>query len=227
MPPKIKSIRQVSVAARQIDLPDRNSVGLRERNKIDKLKRISAAAIKLFGRDGYEGTTLRDIAREADVALATLSIYARDKRDVVLLIFNQVIPPLLDLGHQNVHPGASLSDNLVAFFDPCYRAYVSDLTLYRVVLGQVYNGPNRVHAEENDMIRIELLGHVTRIIELAIANGECRKDTDIAIQSRSFFYIYFTAVRVWLFQEQPDLAQGFAMLRTLFAQHVRGIAVGT
>lgn len=213
MPVGFKSVRAKRDDVEQCDLAP---LGLRERHKIAKIGRISNAAIKLFSRDGYDGTTLRDIAREADVALGTLSLYARDKRDLVLMIFNSLIPPLLEAGRRNIDCAAPIADNMIAFYDPCYRAYAENPTLYRTVLGQIYNGAGSVHAEENDAIRIEILRHMSEIIQHAVASGECRPDLDIAVQSRAYFYVYFTAVRVWLFQDDPDPVQGQAALRALF-----------
>lgn len=202
------------------------ALGLRERHKLDKLARIADASILLFGRDGYDATTLREIAREADVALGTLGLYARDKRDLVLLIFNKVVPPLIEQGHGRFDPDATLTDNMVGFFEPFYRAYADDITLYRVVLGQVFNGLSSAHAEENDAIRRDLLNYLEDMVRHAIATGEAREDVDVPLQARSFFYLYFAAVRIWLFQERPDPDRGLATLHALYDQHVAGIKPG-
>jgi AcrR family transcriptional regulator len=202
---------------------DPRRTGLRQRHKADKLRRISAAAISLFSREGFDGTTLRDIASAADVALATLSLYARDKRDLVLMIFNKVIPPLIERGRRNTSPAHSLAENMVAFFEPVYAAYAHDVTLYRTVLGQIYTGPISDHAKENAAILRGMLDHLTDIVRGAIATGDCRPDIDVAVHARSLFYLHFAAVRVWLFQEQPDVETGLAELRTLFEQHVAGM----
>lgn len=196
---------------------------LRERHKVDKLQRISAAAIERFGREGYESATLRDIARDAGVALGTLSLYARDKRDLVLMIFNRVIPPLVEMGRRSTVPTAPLVDNVINFFSPFYTAYAQNATLYRVVLSQIHTAAASVHAQENEALRTDLLGHLRDILLRAAASGHCRRDIDPEIQARTFFYLYFASVRVWLFQKDPDPAQGLAELRTLYEQHVEGI----
>lgn len=97
-------------------------LGLRERNRRDKLRRISAAARARFTSGGYDGATLRDIAKEADVALGTLAIYAKNKSDLVLLIFNDAVARLIEKGQAaGVYEG-SLTDAFVAFFRPTYIA---------------------------------------------------------------------------------------------------------
>ena len=62
----------------------------RERNKLDKLRRIKAAARELFLEQGYDNATTREIARRAEVGLGTLFSYASDKRDLLFLIYNDM-----------------------------------------------------------------------------------------------------------------------------------------
>ena len=62
--------------------------GLRAKNKAEKLQRIRKAARALFVKRGYDDTTMRDIAKRADVGFGTLFTYASDKRDMLFLIFN-------------------------------------------------------------------------------------------------------------------------------------------
>src|SRR5215510_7252691 len=62
----------------------------RERNKLDKLRRIKSAARELFLEQGYDNATTREIAGRADVGLGTLFSYASDKRDLLFLIYNDI-----------------------------------------------------------------------------------------------------------------------------------------
>lgn len=203
--------------------PGGKPLGLRERHKFDKRERISNAAITLFAQNGYEATTLRDIANSADVALGTLALYARDKRDLVLMIFNKVIPPLMERGRRQTDPAATLTENLVGFFEPFYLAYARDVTLYRIVLGQIHNGPQGEHGKENDAIRSELLGYLTDIVLRAITARRCRPDANASAAARCCFYLYFAAVRTWLFQDTIDPVAGMAELRVLLENHVAGL----
>jgi len=66
----------------------RPQIGLRERNKADKLKRIREAATELFLEKGYDNTTTRAIAHRAGVGMGTVFVYAPTKRDLLFLIVN-------------------------------------------------------------------------------------------------------------------------------------------
>jgi AcrR family transcriptional regulator len=201
-----------------------DELGLRERHKFDKLERISNAAHRLFSRDGYEGTTLREIAKEAGVALGTLGLYAHDKRDLILMLFNKVIPPLLEQGRKNAKMSGSLADSMIAFFEPFYVAYANSPTLYRIVLAQIYSGASSVHGNENNFIRKGLIDDLADLIRRAVTGGECSATTDLKLQAKSFYFLYFAAVRAWLADEAPTVKSGITELRALFEQHIAGLA---
>ncbi len=202
-----------------------HDLGLRERHKIDKLDRITKATEELFGRLGYDGTTLREIADRSSIALGTLSLYAKDKRDLILLLFNKNIPLLIAAGRSKTSPELSLQDNMLAFFSPFYRAYAKDLTLYRIILnhGQLADLSAGIHTQQFVRIRVTLMAALVEIILQGRAKGECGAEFDAELQARSFYYMYFSAVRSWIYMPDPKVKAGLAELKALFALQVRGL----
>ena len=63
-------------------------VGRRERNKQQKLERITAAASELFAEHGIEDVTTQQIADKADIGTGTLFLYAKTKGELLLLVQN-------------------------------------------------------------------------------------------------------------------------------------------
>lgn len=59
-------------------------VGLREKHKIRTRNAIRDAAMRLFEKQGYAGTTVEQIAREAEVSHTTFFRYFSSKEQVVL-----------------------------------------------------------------------------------------------------------------------------------------------
>lgn len=59
---------------------------------IEKRRRqIILAAIELFGKNGYHSTTIREIAKRADVSIGTIYQYVSDKEDVLFLTLIEVL----------------------------------------------------------------------------------------------------------------------------------------
>ena len=111
----------------------RISSGRRDRNKQDKLKRITAAARTLFAEKGVNEVTTSEIANKADVAVGTVFLYARNKGELLLLAQNA--------SYQEAHlAGLSASKDkndtlraLMALLSPiviCNRAHIENGRTY-------------------------------------------------------------------------------------------------
>jgi TetR/AcrR family fatty acid metabolism transcriptional regulator len=57
----------------------------------DKRQRILQAAARVFARKGYHGARVSEIARRADVADGTIYLYFRNKEDILVSLFDEVM----------------------------------------------------------------------------------------------------------------------------------------
>ncbi|CAA9356962.1 MAG: hypothetical protein AVDCRST_MAG93-7406, partial [uncultured Chloroflexia bacterium] len=76
--------------------------------------RISGAALRLFARQGFKATGIREIASEAGVTIATMYHYVDTKEQLLLRIMNQGIGVLLRSAHQIVSEVQTSEEKLVA-----------------------------------------------------------------------------------------------------------------
>lgn len=71
-------------AARTSSLTDRPQLGLRERKKIKTRMAIRSATYELIKDQGYDATTIEQIAERAEVSQSTVFRYFPTKEDIVL-----------------------------------------------------------------------------------------------------------------------------------------------
>ncbi len=72
---------------------DRPTVGLRERKKAKTKAAIQQHALRLFGEQGYQATTIEQIAEAVEISPSTFFRYFPTKEDVVL--YDVLDPPVI------------------------------------------------------------------------------------------------------------------------------------
>jgi AcrR family transcriptional regulator len=178
-------------------------MGRRERGKVDKRRRIMAAARTVFGEKGYDAATLREIAERADVAIGTLFIYATNKRDLLMMIVNDELDEISKTPQAPPESGHDVVDDLLAFFRQRYEFWVDDPELARAAMREM-NAPYVESTEIGiELLRglrrraqiVECVAHILRM-RSAIDNITYADDLDVV----AWFLtdIYLSEVRLWL-----------------------------
>jgi AcrR family transcriptional regulator len=75
---------RMTAAGSPLSPADRPALGLRERKKIKTREAIRSATYALIKEQGYEATTIEQIAERAEVSPSTVSRYFPAKEDIVL-----------------------------------------------------------------------------------------------------------------------------------------------
>ena len=113
------------------------SLGQREKNKIDKLRRIKEAARELFLSKGFDDATTREIALRAGVGIGTVFIYADNKRDLLFLVANDELEETTSKAEASVRDDASCLQNLLTVFRHHYEFFGRQPELSRLMLREM------------------------------------------------------------------------------------------
>ncbi|PPF45414.1 TetR family transcriptional regulator [Pseudoclavibacter sp. AY1F1] len=108
-------------------------LGRRERNKLDKLERITAAAGELFAQRGVDFVTTQEIADRADIGTGTLFLYAKTKGELLLLVQNSMYETALEEGRAASAEATGALDGVLAVLRPvvaCNRKQVENGRTY-------------------------------------------------------------------------------------------------
>ena len=196
--------------------------GLRERNKQDKERRIREAARRLLIENGFEATTLRAVAEEADVGFGTVFAYATDKAGLLAMIFVrelQALPALFDPGAQRADP----LDELIAALGKLYAFWAQTPMLSRHVLQQIEFYSGNPHMAEILARRRQVREEITGWIRRLQRDGRVRPSEGPEDAAATLFAIYTSAVREWTASAVLDQNDGLATLRRLLALPMRAL----
>ncbi|WP_280419691.1 TetR/AcrR family transcriptional regulator [Nocardia carnea] len=108
-------------------------VGRRERNKQQKLDRITAAAGELFAEYGVDEVTTQQIADKADVGAGTVFLYAKTKGELLLLVQNAHYNEALERGRAAAENTPDVLDAVMAIVRPivgCNRTQIDNGRTY-------------------------------------------------------------------------------------------------
>src|SRR5437868_5830733 len=68
----------------------------------DKRQRILDAAIRVFARKGYFASRVSDVAKAAGIADGTIYLYFRNKDDVLVCLFDEIMSEHVAAGRREV-----------------------------------------------------------------------------------------------------------------------------
>lgn len=121
-------------------------LGRRERNKQEKLDRITAAATELFAEYGVEDVTTQQIADKADIGTGTLFLYAKTKGELLLLVQNAHYAEALERGQADAETIPDALGAVMAVVRPiveCNRTQIDNGRFY--LREMVFGDPTEPH----------------------------------------------------------------------------------
>jgi len=177
--------------------PAGRSTGLRERKKAKTRAAIQEHALRLFSTQGYEATTIEQIADAAEVSPSTVFRYFASKEDLVVSDrYDPLFPEAFRQQHASLTPIQALQQAI--------RATLSDLT------------PEQLSAQRHrDFLIVTVpelwaasLGNVTRTIRtmtelLAERTGRSPEDDAVRALSAAVFGVMFDVMLRWA--KEPEL----------------------
>jgi AcrR family transcriptional regulator len=206
------------------------ALGLRERGKREKRRRIQSAAQAVFAEKGFAAATTREIAARAEVATGTIFLYARDKHDLLMMIVNDALDEMIERALTTIPPGAALLDQLVHIFAIRYEYWTRDIDLSRHYFHEAYpslTSPRDGHAEIERFHERRARTHdgLAAIVAAHQRDGTVSASLDCGLAAHLIFDVYVGENRKWLSGDTPTAAAGIAQFRRVLALAITGFTV--
>jgi AcrR family transcriptional regulator len=177
-------------------------LGRSERNKARKLDRIKSAARRLFGRKGFERTSIGEIARAADVGIGTVFLYAPSKQQLLVLCFRDEVGTAIDEGFRTA-PRAPLIDQAMHIFGAMISHSRRNIDLARVFVRELTCTPDDAVCGVSEVMD-RYYSQMKALIEAAQRRGEIRSDVRPDLLALNLFSLYVCFLQRWLSGSSPS-----------------------
>ncbi|TPG05159.1 TetR/AcrR family transcriptional regulator [Curtobacterium flaccumfaciens] len=173
--------------------------------------RVTKSAEKLFLRDGFRSTTIRDIATDAGVSVGTV-MKVGDKSALLVSIFDRTIArlhsqqPLPVEQHLDTESEA-LMDKLYAALEPFLDVFASQLELSREYAAALVSGAHR------SVVFEDLAAVLMHEIEDILRRGQMAEDV-IPDAARTVYLSYLGTLFFWAGQGSIQPTEAKDLLRS-------------
>lgn len=213
--------------ARSAAPPVPAKLGVRERNKLERRSRIVQAAREVFRDKGFAAATTREVAERAGVGAGTIFLYARDKRELLVMIVNDQFDALNERAFATLPRNAPLVTQLVHYFSPQLRFWAKDIDLARVASAEMHAAWSRPpdampESERLHSRRGRTFEQLTDIVAQARRRKLVTRACDPELAAHLIFDVHIGENRKWMSGQKPAYREAVARLRKVLTFALQG-----
>lgn len=189
--------------------------------KEETQKRILDVARAHFERDGFEASSFRAIAEDAEVAVGTVALHFADKKGLLHAALYDDLERAIELCVAGGRRG-SLVKRLTEIIEPAYEYYARRPRLSRTLLEtSLFAASPWKERFASQAARVHV--RIVEVVEAARSREEVAGDVDVSVFGAAVFSFYYMALIGWI---QGQVATPLTLFRSMVDQHVRGVLHG-
>ena len=171
----------------------------RQIQKEETKKIIQETAYSLFERNGYDETTMRDLAKQAGVGIGTIFIHFPDKPSLLAVAFLDDLNGIIDQAIKSL-PKHNIISQLEHIVSAIYGFYAKRPNFSRTLIKELFflQGP---HGQDLEKQLFSFLIQIGQLFQNAKDNNEISRDIDIEQCVHAFGSFYFHSLHSGLREE--------------------------
>ena len=190
----------------------------------DKRRRILDAAVRVFARKGYFSARVSDIAKRAGVADGTIYLYFRNKEDLLVRLFDEVMSVHVKEARGAVRTLSSAPERLLAIAERHLAVLGENRDLAAVFQVELRQSTRFMERFTASWLR-DYFALLDEVIEGGPRDGSLRADVSRKLAAKMLFGALDETVTSWLLSEKRyPLKEQAAPVVDLF---LRGAAVAS
>lgn len=176
----------------------------------EKQLQIIGTAERLFANKGFDGTSVRDIADEADINIAMISYYFGSKEKLMEAIFEE------RMGHVKMRVGSLINDSSITpiakvniLIDDHIERVMQKQNFSRLMLCELVTNKNPIVVKAANQLKVKNAEVVNELIKDGQAKGDFKKNIDVVLMLNTMFGT------VWQAMISQDYYREFYKLESL------------
>ncbi len=162
-------------------------------------EKVLQAAREMFIERGYEGATIRDIARAAGMSTGAVFASFTDKPELFDAILSEDFAALVDPMQDAATTAPSAREALVAMFGVAYRMHAAQLPLIQAALAASWTRtPEAEQLRRETMRPVRAL--VTEALERGVDRGELSQRFDLSLVADVVWDLFLAGYRPAAFE---------------------------
>lgn len=165
--------------------------------KLEKYELILDAALKVIAENGFHGSQISKIAKEAGVADGTIYLYFKNKEDILISLFQERLGNLVGMFHSSIKESTTAEDALRKVCEIHFNELENNVNLAYVTQIELRQSSLELRKAIGLVVKpyIQLIEH---IVERGMAEGAFRSDLDAKLTRLLIFGAMDEVVTSWL-----------------------------
>lgn len=170
-------------------------------NQKPKYHQIIEAAVKVIAENGYHGSQVSKIAKEANVADGTIYLYFKNKEHILVSLFEVKMGEFIDQIAKAIEENDSASSQLYTLIKMHFTQLSSDYYLAIVTQLELRQSNISLRLQINQVLK-PYLTVIDGIIQKGIEQQQFREDLNTPLVRQMIFGTLDEIVTNWVMKEQ-------------------------
>jgi AcrR family transcriptional regulator len=206
---------RMAMRVANVDQPA-TALTLRERGKQERRIRILRATRAVLEKSGYEGTTMRAIARRAKVGIGTLFRHGEGKDNLILEVLGDDLDAIAQESIERLNADGDLLTEIVELFRARF-------TYWAACPQPKFYSEIEVQTERYSKRHAMLISKLVELVKRQQEMSRVRDDRDPLAAARLIMVIYLGEARMWLRSGNLDVEKGVAQFSASLKLAIDGL----
>jgi AcrR family transcriptional regulator len=197
-------------------------MSLRERKKQNNKRAILESAISLFNENGYDNTSIEQIAQKAGVGKGTIYSYFNNKKSIIKGFCEYELETIHNQLISQTNQNATVLEQMLIIYMTEFHHVIKNPEFGRLYMREVLF-PTESDVENTTELDEKYFDVLFPILKRGQERGELRKDLELLHIIGHFYSLFILLIHAW-FSKRVATEDVESSMKVLFTQVLDGLS---